>query len=220
MHTVAVVDDDSGLRETVAKALRLSLDEKGWTVLEAAPLQDPTEYPLWIDENDVQALIVDWRLNQKHEPDSDPVDYEAPMLIEQARKGNPFLPVFVVTAYGQDPDVREGEHIADQLMDRGDLLDRPDVAAERILRAAERHSEAQQQKLARLSELAQRAAVDVLDNEERVELEALREEFHLELATSSTLTDTTLLEEAETFRKRVESLIAKIQQALDEESEQ
>jgi hypothetical protein len=127
--------------------------------VDSPPLSSVKEYPFWLQGKDIQTLIIDERLNEQKDDGSEHAEYYGHDVVDAIRKALPTFPIFVVTAFKDDEELLKRYKAVEGVFDRNSLLKELDVNVSRMLRAGEHFAVTRKSDLARLSELATKAAV-------------------------------------------------------------
>jgi hypothetical protein len=176
MPNIALIDDRDGDRETAADRMRLQLEGSDWTIIDSGPLKEISEYPAWIAENDIATIVLDQRLQETGE-----VQYEGADLAEYLRQLYPELPIYILTTYSGD-DAVQGMGDVEDVINRHDFARHPGAFLERIVRAGTKFVEKKRDELARLAELARRAAMGEVEDADIEQMMALQESMGLPFA--------------------------------------
>lgn len=173
MPKLALFDD----RRRVRRGLEINLEAalpKGWSVVASRPLRDVTSYVDWILREDVQVLVIDWVLDEQGEDVESPVSYKGDSVVAQIRKRLPEFPVFVITAHEGDEDLQDHLGDVEAVFTRHKFTNNAKELVKPMLRAGERFAARFVQELARLSELAAKAASGSATGHELKELRVLQ----------------------------------------------
>jgi hypothetical protein len=177
MPTIGVIDDRRKARRTLTLALRTALP-KGWDYIDSDPLPELEEYPSWITENDVVALILDERLHEQ-KPDVAPqvklhVAYKGHDLVEFLRKRFPTLPIYIVTSFPNDGPVLEKFGDVEDIVRRDPFIIDIEAWVSKITRASQKFYETIQEQLAELSDLSLKVATGTATRKELNRVKALQ----------------------------------------------
>lgn len=177
MPAIGIIDDRVDARETLAMSLNNSLPES-WEVIEADPLRSLDDYPSWLSENEIAALVLDERLNEVVVEGEHAVTYFGHDLVEYLRVRMAELPIFVVTSNSEDAELVARFGKVEDIIDRLVFLRNPDNYTPRFLRASQRYLEAFSKELADLSSIAVKVAGgEALSNEEQVRAQAIQQKI-------------------------------------------
>lgn len=207
-----VVDDRADVRETLCESIRLSLPEDTNTTVDGVfPFDEIDEYSSYIHENDIAALLLDERLNEKKDSQSGKhVAYYGHDVLHQLRKSLPNFPVYVVTTYSTDTDLLAKEADAEDIIDRNDFDKSTDKFLSRIQRAASRFLDEKGSQLASLDRLTKKASQGDLNPEEQKELSSIRAVLGLPFTGDTDLMVSDLITEARQLAADAEMLMDKI----------
>ncbi|MBX3282444.1 MAG: hypothetical protein KF756_08205 [Acidobacteria bacterium] len=215
MFGIGIIDDSKDYRDSFVEdfedldSANFKLDKEDWQVAVTAPLPDINEYPDWILENDLTAVILDEKLQNGG------VTYGGHEVLELI-KGKFPLPVFVVTEYKDDPDLET------QFEKATDIIGKPEWARERtrfagrVLSSAKDYSDVYVSKHIEMDALADKAAKDEANEDEIKKLEALRDQIQLPLMKEDA-TREEVLNEFESSVNLLEDLIIKAKERLGEQ---
>src|SRR5687768_16576898 len=118
MPTIGIIDDRADHRETVRRTIELRLRRfQGWAAVDSEPLAAVTDYPSWIAENDVAVLVLDERLTESRRVRDVTVNYNGHHVVQFLRTTYRDLPIYVVTAYPDDTDLRRHLAAVDDIID-------------------------------------------------------------------------------------------------------
>lgn len=216
MVTIGLVDDDTDKRGTLLKSLGRLVKDDSIAFVDIFPLDDPRDYVSWIAENRIHAIVMDWRLNEQKGATGGPVGYEGDAVVTELRKKLPYFPIFVLTAYADSENVDAHGADVELIEDRVKFGKSSDKLVQRLKRAAARFSESQQQKLARVSELAKLCAVGNANADQRKELRGLQAELNLGVVSDAALTQSSALDEAQKIVDTADDLLNRIKTKLAE----
>lgn len=212
MPAIAIVDDRKDARETIQKTIGVRLhQERDWEVLETVPLADMNEYPSWIAGNDISVLILDERLHEEAEKGCIPVDYEGHDLVEFIRDRYDTLPIFILTSYPDDEDLKQKFADVEEIIERKKFD--PDKYVPRFIRSGSRFYQEHRQELERLAELSIKIAKGEATPEEIKEVRGIQ--FHKALPLAPLITRTELLDQLESVVNQYEELGQRIRQHLE-----
>jgi DNA-binding NtrC family response regulator len=212
--TIGLVDDDDDTRGSTVKVFRMRLQNEGYRIVDIRPFDSLDQYSKWINEESIEALIIDWRLNEKGASKQRPVTYEGGALVEAVHKTHPFMPFFVLTAYPEDDDVLANDSNVEVIKDRDMFSKDPIAVISKLRRASGRYSKTQQAKIDRVASLAEASASKELSDDERVELHALQEELRIAFDPYTPLTEGSAFKAADELVEKCESLIGRIEKGM------
>lgn len=174
MDTIAVIDDRADVRRTLARRIVRELRKLSvaWRVLDSSPLASLDAYPAWLKENYVRVLVLDEKLSEQFEGDL-AVDYSGHQVAELIRKKFPELPQVIVTAVPGSDDLESAGDL-DAVVARSEFDRHPATHVGRMVRMGLRYVDRNQEELAELTMLSEKAAASELTHEERERLDALR----------------------------------------------
>lgn len=171
MPTVGIIDDRKDQREDILTIFGLCVgDDVRWNFLAIEPLSGIEEYPSWIVENDVVAIVLDERLHEEVTSSGQHVDYNGHELAEHIRQGMETFPIFVVTSF-QDQELLDRQNIVENIIERAEFSGRNrQIHVERILRSGIRFSEHFSSELLAISDLADKVATGKASDKDKEEL--------------------------------------------------
>jgi hypothetical protein len=189
MPAIAVIDDRKNARKTLTVALKTVLPED-WEPVETDPLEKLSEYPSWITENDIVALILDERLDEK-KPDVSPkvrlhVTYKGHDLVDYLRSLLPTIPIFIVTSYPKDSSLTERFGKVEAIVPRDSFVKNIEDWVPRITRLSQSFFEMIQEQLTELSELSLKVAKGTATKGEQARLKALQSSLQTPFAAEET----------------------------------
>ncbi len=157
MPTIAIIDDREDMRSTIERLVDSEL-LGDWDSIEVAPLSDLEDYPSWLMENEVAVILLDERLNEQKTKGKALPNYEGHHLVEFLRKHLPTLPIFVITSYPDDEELKKKFKDVEEIIVRQQFAERADEYVPRFLRSGQRYLEAFHKELAELSNSADKIA--------------------------------------------------------------
>lgn len=208
MNTIGVLDDRPDEADTTKTIIARNLNDANWTVVNVPLLASPAEVVEWLGTKRVNVLVVDQKLNDNA---SNPVNYSGHEVIQEIRRRLPDLPVYMLTAYGDNPEVVGSLGAMEELVPRGGLGQQASVLVPRMKRAGETFEHRFRQSLSRISQLSQKRAVSSLSANEKRELEALQLSLSLPDRSNSR---TEILPELENEVKKLDQLRQKAEKLL------
>ena len=200
---IAWVDDRKAIRRRFTKVLKKHLSGR-WRIVVSGPLENIGEYPSWIVDQGIAALVLDERLGDRAESGSEHVDYEGHDVVEMLRAKMPTLPIFIVTAAPTSADLSEKFGDVEDVIARSDFADRASAYTSRIQRAASRYVEQNRERLSRMMELASKSVSEGLSTSEKEELLSIRAYLEIDGGFEHVDQDD-LLRRAETVLQDIES---------------
>ncbi len=157
MSVIGIVDDRDDVRAIMIDNVRLALPD-GWEAIDIPPWNTLDNYPSWISQEEIVALIIDERLNEVANANG-AVDYEGHDLVDYMRQHMPEFPIFVVTSYKEDaPELGERFKDVEDIIERNNFYERSGDYIPRIIRAGQRYLQTFEQELAELADFAKRSA--------------------------------------------------------------
>ncbi len=207
MLGIGIVDDREEQREEISEAFELARPkdistekiEKNWELFLSVPLPNLRDYPFWITEHKISALIVDQRLREVPTPKYH-IDYDGHQVVKYLRPRMPNLPIVVVTGYQDDvlEDIRDEVTF---IVGKDELGRRGNDLTKEILEKAEVYKKDYIFKLAKIDELAQKVALGKATAENIKELRGLQMELALPFVEKKIETDQWLIRFEETVNK-------------------
>ena len=219
MPAIAILDDRKNDRETVARVVRSTLkqmkQDDHWKVVAEEPPSRERDILHWLDENDANVLVSDWKLNEGAKSQR-VVNYEADALIREIRNKRPTFPIFVITGF--ETEARAHLKDVENIFSRKDFTKYSESVVPQMIRAGTRRYEEQRTLLARMDSLARKVAGGTGSAKQRRELQSLQGYFQAELPGIADL-DGVLKQfeetkkEADAVRQRVERRITQAKKA-------
>lgn len=228
MLGIGIIDDREEQREEISEAFELALPKdvspekikRSWELFSSDPLPNRRDYPFWIAENKIVALIIDERLREKCH-----VDYDGHDVVRYLRPRMRNLPIFVVTGY-QDEVLKTIRDDVTEIIGKDEWGRRGNDLTKEILKKAEVYKKDNTRKLAKINELAQKVALGKATVENINELEELQMELALPFVEKKIETDRWLsrfeetVNKLEALEKDAKSFIEKIEKNSGETSEE
>lgn len=219
MPAIAILDDRKNDRETIARVVASTLKQMKqhdlWKVVAEEPPSRERDILHWLDENDANVLVSDWKLNEGAKSRR-VVNYDADALIREIRDKRPTFPIFVVTGF--ETEARDHLKDVENIFSRKDFTKYSGSVVPQMVRAGTRRYDEQRNLLARMDSVARKVAAGKASATERRELQSLQGYFQAELPAISEL-DGVLKQfektkkQADVLRQRVERRIAQTKKA-------
>lgn len=138
MPSIGVIDDRPDIRSIVVDALTLAPAlADSWNIVSANPLSRLEDYPSWIAEHKISVLIIDERLNESANPSEVAVSYYGHDLVKYLRSRMGNFPIFVVTSYSNDVELRKRFGDVEDIIDRTRFMRDADSYATRFARSTD-----------------------------------------------------------------------------------
>jgi hypothetical protein len=157
MTSIGVIDDRNEERQIIVDGIKFGKNNDAWTVIDSKPLTKLEEYPAWIGQNKICALVIDELLDEKINGGV-AVEYKGHNLVDFIRQHIPTLPIFVVTSYSNDSSLRERFKDVEDIVERQIFSSNYRDYVPRIIRAAQQYLNVFQEELNELALFAQRVA--------------------------------------------------------------
>lgn len=214
---ILIVDDRVDPRNTLRELIELHLPASADISVEATfPLGTANDYPSFIRENDIAALLLDERLNEVGDPDTGShVPYMGHDVVSGLRACLPDFPVYVVTTYRSDADLVDKEDQFEDVVERTEFQRNPEKYTNRIQRAASRFQEAMRQQLEVLADLTSKAANGLLTQDEKGQLSAVRQMLGLPFTADEHFVMSDLIAKAKVLVAESELLLSKLEDKGD-----
>ena len=209
MRKIGILDDRPGELATTKSIIERNLHDKNWSVVEVPLLSTPAQVVEWLDHEEVNVLIADQVLSDASRTKN--VNYVGTEVIKAVRQHLPDMPVYMITAHTDNPDVEPNLDRMEALVKRGSLGKDAPVLVPRMMRAGETFERRNRESLSRLSSLSQKNATASLTKPEQTELKSLQ--ASLAIADTSDTRDL-LLPELEKEVQRFAALQAKAAKVL------
>jgi hypothetical protein len=230
MLGIGIIDDREEQREEISETFDLAFAKEGsskktqknWELFPSVPLPNLRDYPFWITENKISALIVDQRL--KEVPPADyHINYDGHDVVKYLRPRMRNLPIVVVTGYQDDvlKDIRDEVTV---IVGKDELGRRGNELTKEILEKAEIYKKDYTKKLARIDELAQQVALGKASSENIEELRGLQTDLQLPFVDIKNENDQwlgrfeTAIKKLEASEQEARAFIEKTKKTTDETS--
>ncbi|WP_128547185.1 hypothetical protein [Larkinella soli] len=186
---IAIIDDNKDQRETLQKALKILLSANGsdLDVITVFPFENLELYSKWILDEEICVLIFDEKMHDGREDGQGPVHYKGSDLVDTIRQVFKDIPIFTVTAYANDEELRAKFGHFEQIINRKDFIWFGDRYVNIIIRASQRYLDQNQKEMAEYNSLTKLAALGDIDQKDSERLEALQ--IKLSLPVINTLKD-------------------------------
>ena len=214
MASIAIIDDNLDQSDTLKIALKQYLEnlENPFEVITQFPFKDINKYFDFIDQNEVCVLILDERLNNQSIGQQEPVDYKGNQLVSIIRERYKEFPIFSVTTYADDEDLKEKFSEFEYIIKRDEFVEEGSKYVPIILRAAQRFLESNLSELDEYARLAKEIAGGDNNPEKIKKLKALQ--VKLELPITGFEDRQSWLNEYELHIKDLEQLKKKLETKL------
>src|SRR6185312_11083203 len=175
MPAIAILDDRKNDRETIARVVTSTLkqmkQDDRWKVVAEEPPSKERDVLHWLDENDANVLVSDWKLNEGAKSQR-VVNYEADALIREIRSKRPTFPIYVITGF--ETEARAHLKDVENIFSRKDFTKNSESVVPQMVRAGTRRYEEQRELLARMDSLARKVAGGGASAKDRKELQGLQ----------------------------------------------
>lgn len=173
MPTIGIIDDRRKLRRTLALKLSTQLSAE-WQHVDSDPLPNLSDYPGWISENEVVALIIDERLHEQAADSKSHVTYNGHDLIDFLRKRYASLPIFMVTSHADDLPLQRRSKDVEDIIIRDEFIQNAQKYVPRITRASQQYFETVQKQLTELSEVSSKIATGKATKKDKARAKAIQ----------------------------------------------
>lgn len=173
MPNIGVVDDRRKLRRTLVRRLSTVLPND-WESLDVDPLAELGDYPSWITENEIAALILDERLHEQAEDVASQVTYSGHDLVDFLRARFATMPIFVVTSYPNDDSLRRRFKDVEAIIGRDEFVRDAGEWVPRITRSSQKYFETIQEQLSELADVSLKIATGNATQEDEDKAKALQ----------------------------------------------
>lgn len=181
MKTIGILDDRNGEFVTSKTIIDRALKDASWRVIKVPLLGTPAQVVEWLAHEDVSVLVADQVLSDN--PHGEAVNYQGTDVVNEVRHHLPDLPVYMITAFPNNPDVAPNLPRMEGMVRRGQLGKDAAVIVPRMKRAGETFERRHRAALSRLTQLSQKSASGKLTAAEQAELQSLQ--LSLSLADTS-----------------------------------
>lgn len=216
MTAIGVIDDRDKDREMIVSGIRLGNKEDGWIIVDDLPLPSLDEYPAWISQNKICALVIDELLDEKIIKGV-AVDYRGHDLVDYIRKRIPTLPIFVITAHANDDILQERFKDVEEIIARDEFGRLYKNYVPRIIRSAQQYLNIFQNDLNELSIIAQKTAMgEEVSFDEYYRAQAIKTKLDIAFTTDDILNISNWLEDVAILIDKIEKLRKDIESKLGE----
>jgi hypothetical protein len=219
---VGVIDDRLESRTTLARMLEMNLSKvsEDLTTIDSQPLRELHDYPSWIAENDVVAIVLDERLQEQAEDAEGHVNYDGHQLVDFLRDHALDLPLYVVTAFSGDVELNQRLGQVEGIIDRTAFNGNPLAFAQRIARSGLRFFEENQRRFAEMAEAAASVAMGRASEEEVEKLRALQEALRIPLAADELSEQSRWINDISEQLRKLQNLKVEIQEYMAKRQEE
>lgn len=213
MPTVGIIDDRLDHRQTLKRGLDLELSGE-WQSVDSEPLASLEEYMSWLSEHDVSVLLLDEKLQEQAT-----VGYDGHDVVSHLRKILPTFPIFVITAYPEDEELKKKFSDVEEIIPRAEFSRHTSEFVPRFLRAAQRYLNSFQAELAELSEKSKKIAEGVATEDDIKTVEAIQAKLELAFTYQFLSDRNEWLQEVEAKLQELEKLRADLGEFLKGQSD-
>ena len=213
MPTVGIIDDRLDHRQTLKRGLDLELSGE-WQSVDSEPLASLDEYMSWLSEHDVCVLLLDEKLHEQAA-----VGYDGHDVVSHLRQILPTFPIFVITAYPDDEELRKKFSDVEEIIPRSAFSRQTSEFVPRFLRAAQRYLNSFQAELAELSDKSKKIAAGIATLDDINKVEAIQAKLDLAFTYQFLSDRNDWLQEVETKIKELDKLRADLGEYLKGQSE-
>lgn len=188
MLNIGIIDDKEEERSDIAEVFETAFakhnaalskrKQQKFETVSSPPLPLVNDYPAWIYENKLSALIIDEKLREMP-PDGYHIDYDGHDVIDYVKTRMLTLPVIVVTNVPDDQDLDKRFAKVDDIIPKAVWGEKGEKIAERLINRAENYKGIYIQKLAVVDKLSQKVALGTASEEDIEHLRGLQTEFSL-----------------------------------------
>lgn len=215
MKKIAVVDDRVVDRELVVEALNDAIEEMSiqdeWRVIETDPLADPDEYGPWINNNNIDILIIDERLFEA----STGLLQSGPLgsaVVERLRTTHKGLPILGMSATIKTKELEDRYSLFDEVIVRDELSRDPMPHLKRLMRLSTNLIEDNKNQLAELSTLSEKIATKNASSEDIEKAKAIQQALSIPVTAPSIASRQGWIDEYRVQVERLEELGKKIEE--------
>lgn len=212
MPNIVIIDDRKDHRETLKAILDVQLIE-GWKSIDINPLPTLEDYPSWIAENDISVILLDERLDEQIEAKT--ADYRGHDFVDFIRGGFPTLPIYVITSYPNDDDLKKRFRDVEEILPRSKFSERAEDYVPRIIRAGQKFLETYQKELAELSDKANKIAKGEATKEDIEKAKAIRLKIGCAFPSATYSEHSELLAKLDKKLKELEKLKEEVKKHLE-----
>jgi hypothetical protein len=217
MKTIAVIDDNKELRETLANHIRdelndLEISEDDLKVFDLAPLNSIVEYTDWASREEVAAMIIDEKLTQYPNTETHvAVSYNGHDAAVYIRNHIGDMPLILITSIEPNNELQaiEEEDKLDLFCSRDEFLGKIATYVSRISRMALKFSERNKDDLQQLTEISRRIATGEEKSGDRDQLNRLRAKLDISIGYSDVPRMKDWIKNAEELRDKLKAALDK-----------
>lgn len=217
MFGIGIIDDEAERRDALLEDFEdiedksiANLEPDDWDVIAIPPFRELSDYPTWISENEITAIVLDEKLKNL-------VGYDGHDLIDYIKPRISWLPIFVLTNYASDESLNQRFEKATDIIEKTEWIKNSQKFAGRVLNAGRDHSDFYVKKHKRLDELSEKAALNEADDGDLRELAALRDEIQLPFDSLNSSREG-WLDEFEASVNELEAIVQRAKQRIDSKS--
>ena len=217
MTSIGVIDDRNEERQIIVSGIRFGKNDDAWNIVDSKPLTKLEEYPAWIGQNKICALVIDELLDEKINGGT-AVEYKGHDLVDFIRQHFPTFPIFVVTSYSNDPSLRERFKDVEDIVERQIFSSNYKDYVPRIIRAAQQYLNVFQEELSELALFAQRVATgEAVSDNEQARAQAIQTKLDIAYSINAISDISNWLDGASEIVEKIEELRKEIENRLGNE---
>ena len=209
MPSIAVIDDRKDARDTMKINLDIALPGN-WTSIDIEPFKNIEDYPSWIIENEIVAFLLDERLHEQSVMHQNQISYSGHDLVDFIRKHFSTFPIFIVTAYPDDPELLDRFKDVEDIIERTKFNENYADYVPRVIRSAQKYLDTFENELSELSKIAAKIAHGKYDDSERNRLKAIQAKIGFAFPTETFIHRSELLDKCEKILKQLEDFKKRI----------
>lgn len=217
MEAIAIIDDREAMRETIARAISVDLEELGldWTVIPAAPLEKPDGYAAWVQEHGVCVIIFDENLSEDYVDAA--VGYAGHDAVKILRTQKPDLPQFIVTSVAvQNEGLDSAAADLEDVIPRNLFEKNSSRYVQRMVRAGQSFSSRYESDLNELNRIAEAVVRNDATEADIAHANAIRSKLQIAYDIDSNQSIKEWLERAETQIESLENAIRQLTRTSNE----
>ena len=213
MPVIGLVDDRPELRETARNLIANELPES-WQCTDIDPLAEIDDYRSWIVDNGIAVIVLDEKLHEQAAQINRPVDYEGHEVVDLVRSWYPTLPVFVVTSFPDDGEIRAKFKDVEGILHRREFARDSEGYVSRMIRAGQKYTETYENELNELSERVAKVASGNATDEDLRRINVIREKMQLAFATDTFIENTKAVKNLESYLDEMEKVKEDVENLL------
>lgn len=210
MPKIVIIDDRNDYRITLRRLIDTHLVEN-WVSIDIEPLKKLEEYSDWLYQNEISIIILDERLHEQ----TDDIKYDGHDLVEYVRKHKPEIPIFIITSWPRDSELRKRFKDVEDIIPRKEFAKQANEYVPRIIRSGQKFYDTFYEELNKMSILSEKIAKGEANKEDIGNLQALRIKLNFGYQSETFIKNDALLEKLEKQLEELDNIKKEIEKKIN-----